>query len=836
METKYLLLGLLWLTLLSILGVDSWRADSAHIWLGPVAVSAPAEKSDHPAVMTRLLQAVEGLRSNEKAVEVLDKCREIQRLIESSDPLIAVDALTCQGQAYVALGKREHEALEVLEEALALAERHRDRPRAADVRHNMGIVLTLLGERDLAMDKLEEALPYRLGPSKRSTTLMEMATLWELQGEFDLAMSAYRQALKINLRDRSETREAKQSKAAILDRIGSAWSEALFPLAAEKAYLSAQQLYGELRDGRNLGTVNGNLLLAQFRMCLTADAESRSRCDLETSLAATAKTLEELGSSYKYRHIALFRHAQVLHRMGDLDGATDHLVEAIDLIEAQRDGLAHSHLRAAVLSHHAKIYDELVSVLVKRHRRHPDGGFVQQALGVANRLQARGMRDRRQRTPGRAQAGGQATADLQRQLRDSEKQRLLGLRQGASYRQIADLARNQRALLHALESQRISTGSSEPAALAPANFEVPRPDTGTLILAFYLGEVSSHLFRIATDSVDVYDLPSHDVIQQKVRRGARWLALSNQPRDPGKGQEALQDLGEQLLRELAPSLDGQRLLVVLDGALELIPFDFLENPLTGRPLIEDHEITRLTSLDASVSALTRSAQTSWRFDPHTASIVIFADTFHQEVRASNDGADVFTTLPAPTRLNFSGIEADWVGQSFLPALRTTYRGPAARRDAILSGALEGFQFVHLSAHGLVNEERPELSHLILSTADAQGHPIDGRLFVHELDGLNLDCELIVLSACETALGRQIRGEGLVGMTQAVLAAGARRAVVSLWAVDDQATAELMKRFYASMARDGATPSEAIRLAKLAIRDDPRWCAPFYWAAFVLVEQ
>jgi CHAT domain-containing protein len=122
---------------------------------------------------------------------------------------------------------------------------------------------------------------------------------------------------------------------------------------------------------------------------------------------------------------------------------------------------------------------------------------------------------------------------------------------------------------------------------------------------------------------------------------------------------------------------------------------------------------------------------------------------------------------------------------------------------------------------------------MLSRVGERGEPVEGFLSLGDIYNLRLGADLVVLSGCETALGREVRGEGLVGLTQGFLYAGAGQVVASLWRVEDQATAELMSRFYRALLSEHRTPAAALRLAQLAIRDDKRWRSPYYWSGFVL---
>jgi CHAT domain-containing protein len=123
---------------------------------------------------------------------------------------------------------------------------------------------------------------------------------------------------------------------------------------------------------------------------------------------------------------------------------------------------------------------------------------------------------------------------------------------------------------------------------------------------------------------------------------------------------------------------------------------------------------------------------------------------------------------------------------------------------------------------------------MLSLVDEKGKPQDGFLRLHEIFNLKLPADLIVLSACQTALGKEIRGEGLVGLTRGFMYAGASRVTASLWAVDDKATSELMKLFYQNMLGEKKLrPATALREAQITMWKTKRWNAPFYWSAFTI---
>ncbi len=186
-----------------------------------------------------------------------------------------------------------------------------------------------------------------------------------------------------------------------------------------------------------------------------------------------------------------------------------------------------------------------------------------------------------------------------------------------------------------------------------------------------------------------------------------------------------------------------------------------------------------------------------------------------------------------SQLPFSRQEADAIA-TFIPQtklLKAT--GFKANRATATSGELARYRIVHFATHGLLNSERPELSGLVLSLVDRNGAAQDGFLRMRDIYNLRLPADVVVPSACQTALGKEIKGEGLVGLTRGFMYAGATRVVASLWQVDDLATSELMKRFYRGMLIDKIRPSAALRAAQIEMMKQKRWAPPYFWAAFTI---
>jgi CHAT domain-containing protein len=196
-------------------------------------------------------------------------------------------------------------------------------------------------------------------------------------------------------------------------------------------------------------------------------------------------------------------------------------------------------------------------------------------------------------------------------------------------------------------------------------------------------------------------------------------------------------------------------------------------------------------------------------------------------------ADNSTGTPSIRRLPFTRREAEQIIAVAPAPISMEALGFKANLATATGPELGRYRYVHFATHGYFDSEHPSLSGLVLSLVDEHGRPQDGFLGANEIYNLKLPAELVVLSACETGLGKEVKGEGLVGLTRGFMYAGAARVVVSLWSVSDQATSELMQRFYKRLLQDKQRPAAAMRAAQVEMLRQPRWQQPYYWAAFTL---
>jgi CHAT domain-containing protein len=352
-------------------------------------------------------------------------------------------------------------------------------------------------------------------------------------------------------------------------------------------------------------------------------------------------------------------------------------------------------------------------------------------------------------------------------------------------------------------------------------------------------------------------------------------AASKKAASVAHSPEALVRLSQLILAPIAAQLGKKRLVVVADGALQFIPFASLPIPSAGqqsgnrgpqlantyRPLIAEHEIISLPS--ASTLAVLRNEVRGRK--PAEKSIAIFADPvfersdarFKRETAknaqsngnaAANESKQRGLRLEVVKSANESGVmgadlqiprlpgtrkEAEQILSLVPPNARQQAFDFNANRATATSADLSQYRYLHFATHGFLDSQHPELSGILLSMFDETGEPQDGFLRAHEVFNLKLPAELVVLSACQTGLGKEVKGEGLVSLTRGFMYAGSPRVVVSLWSVSDVGTAELMTRFYRGILKEGRRPAQALQAAQVSMFKEKRFASPFYWAAFTL---
>jgi CHAT domain-containing protein len=365
-------------------------------------------------------------------------------------------------------------------------------------------------------------------------------------------------------------------------------------------------------------------------------------------------------------------------------------------------------------------------------------------------------------------------------------------------------------------------------------------------LEYALGVERSFVWVVSADRTLGLELAGKDEIETAARKVFEQLRIFRTDSESrSEAEQSLQHLADLVLAPVEGLLRGRRLVIAADGALQYIPFGVLPNRLKdGQQLLQTYDIINVPSISAIAAQRARPVTAS----PGSTLLVVADPVFtaddrrfdsdsHSPVSPPVNGVQVAryaSFIDSLDRLVYTGQEAEAIAALVPESSRKLMTGFDANRSMLLETDLHQYRYIHFATHGLVDSRYPALSALALSRYDRDGQPQEALLRLPNIYDLRLNAELVVLSSCDTALGRDIRGEGLVGLTQGFLYAGARSLVVSLWQVPDRATSELMSHFYRILLQDGLGPAEALRRAQLEIASKPRWKDPYFWAAMVFV--
>lgn len=663
--------------------------------------------------------------------------------------------------------------------------------------------------------------------------------------------------------------------ATTLSSLGDlAWNRKDFE-KAEELQRKALQIIQKISPGKlDAAHVMGRLGdLAQNKGEITAaeDYYRRSLAIREELCPGSAWHAESLGAL-----------AGVLRLQGKIEEASEMFQRSINALERQTTRLGGSDdARTSFRARHSSIYRDYVELLLA-------SGKTQLAFEVLERSRARTLLETLARGHVDVHGGVDPTLlrrehSLSESLTARQDRRIRMLSENHSAEQVAALDKEIENIVNEYQEVRAQLQKASPnysALTEPRTLDAKeiqqQLDGNTLLLEYMLGEKTSYVFAITRDLLSVYRLPARSTIEEQVRRvydlgsahgrrrkneadskvQARWLAAERE------FPIAAAELSHMILAPVAAELKDRRLLIVGDGPIAYVPFASLSEPGSSRyaPLAIQHEVVGLPA--ASMLTILRETEKSRPKPP--LSVAVLADPVFDQtdarVKGQNPGRVGLPSQPSPgagglsvalmtrsamdiglgakdtlhfARLPFSRQEAETILQMVASSQGMRALDFQASRQMATNSRLADYRIVHFATHGFLDSVHPELSGLVFSLVNRQGQPQSGFLSLEDTYNLSLPVDLVVLSGCETGLGKEIDGEGLSGLMRGFMYAGASRVVASLWRVDDAATAELMKHFYSAMLHDRIPPGAALRKAQLIMRAQRRWANPYYWSGFTI---
>ncbi|MEG5073179.1 CHAT domain-containing protein [Microcoleus sp. AT8-B1] len=794
------------------------------------------------------------LGEKQKALEYYSQSLPLRRA--TGDRRGEAVTLTSIGSVYSELGEKQ-KALEYYSQSLPLRRAVGDRSGEASTLNNIGLVYSDLGEKQKALEYYSQSLPLRRAVGDRSgeaVTLTNIGTVYSGLGEKQKALEYYSQSLPL-----FQATGYRGGEATTLNNIGSVYSALGEKQKALEYYSQSLPLRRATGDRRGEATTLHNI----GRVYSDLGEKQKALEYYSQSLPLFRATGDRRGEATTLYGIAYAKRAQ-----GNLTEALTNIESSLKIIENLRTKIASPELRSSYFATVQNHYEFYIDLLMQLHKTNPKSGYDTKALEASERSRARSLLELLQESNANIREGIspdllQQEKSVQQQLDDIEKQRIETISSpNPNATKIDEIDKQRLALLQQYQEvqTKIRTASPRYAALTqPQPLTLPEIqkqilDENTILLQYSLGKDRSYLWVVTSTGVTSYELPKRADIETAAKNFLETITSPIQRDIPQQVAQASANLGQVILQPAAAQLGNKRLLIVPDGVLHYTPFQALNisqtaGQNTNVPLIVEHEIITLPS--ASTLAILR--QNYGDRKPPSRNLAILADPVFspederikgkitqattEKLEANNLGLN--QSLRAsnrqwpPERLAFTRQEAQTISSLFPSASSTQKIDFDASRTTATDGSLANYQIVHFATHGLANSQNPELSGIVMSMVDDKGNLVNGFLRLTDIFNLKLAANLVVLSACQSGMGQNVRGEGMVGLTRGFMYAGAQRVAVSLWNVDDEGTSVLMQKFYQKMVQQKLAPAAALRAAQIEMMQEEKWKSPYYWAAFTL---
>jgi CHAT domain-containing protein len=704
------------------------------------------------------------------------------------------------------------------EDALRVFQRISDQDNVAILQNILGMLARQLGDYEDSVDHYQRArlafaaIQDDLGEAESITGLADVFTS---QHEYRKILPLYSRKLHL------------AQKTGNLSLLASVWADMAVVYQAQHNYEKAEAYYrSSLAKYRDAENRSGESIALMRLAGLQAE---QKKLDEALDLYGQARELKEQDGEIEDLARVQYSMARIYRSGGQLDEARSEIEKTIDIIESQRLRISKFDTRAEYFASVHEYYSLYIQVLMELHHLHPEQKYNELALEAAEKSRVRALLDLLQNSTASPSCDELLARDIDR----------------VAVEATADISAFPSAI------------PAQPLTLPQIQAEIAGGDS--VVLEYALGDDRSYAWLIDGENISQFELASAGEIHRRVRafreslmpiashEGETTLAYLKRRHAAKIGQfNQAKQLAEIVLSPIKLPVQ-KRLLIVPDGSLQYVPFGALPVLSAGEeaPLIKGHELVMLPS--ASVLALLR--KTAAGKPPPTNGIAVFADPVFEMNRSPSSASGAGNDMLSRSR-DLTRVLRDVPGWQHIPSLPGSraealailqIAGPEhtrlalgfdANRQSILNGWVSSYRVLHFATHGIVDTLHPEMSGLILSLLDAHGKPQNGYLRLSDIYNLKLSADLVVLSSCESALGKDLASEGTIGLPRGFLYAGARSVIASLWRADDEATAVLMKALYLRL-QHGENTSASLHGAQLELSKDDRFSDPYYWAGFVL---
>ncbi len=806
---------------------------SKDTYLEAVKISRELNSLEHEVKLLRQLSLVYwDQNSLKEAADQLNNALKIARDINHK-----LEIMRCLNNLGIYYDNIENysQALIAYEEASKIAQDVNRQSTASDIKNNISIIYKNLGEFDKAIDYLEDVLimDQDIGDNERiakalnnlGETYRRRALATENSMDFNKALEYFNEALYLTKKIKDKGTEVR-----ILNNIGTVYADRSAHAESLSHFELGLKLAEEIEDEESIGMINNNIGIIHYNQGNYTDSTEYFQKAIDQALRIDdQKTLWE----------AYLELARVYEKQNRFEEALTSFKESIFIIEDIRSKIYLEELKASFLGTDKRIeaYQDLINLLVTLNSSTSNNEYAEQAFLYLEKAKARAFLD--QLETSQINISKHVDFVLQNQEKEIEKDITELLTRLYASGKSTNNNDKQRELLKTKEGE-LENIKREIRSKSPAYANIYDPkiinlkkvqenliDSKTAFFEYSIGKRNSLAFVITEKNFLIFRLPPKDKLLELVSKYLEILS-DKESSDFSLGNELFKIL-------IAPGIteEIESIIFIADDILNYLPFETLvmENEY-NKWLVQDYKIAYAPSITALTEIVERKSLNGHK---HTYDLLALGDPFYGQYEDKPDGnnnpnGNGFESKLLLKRLVYSQQEIERISAQFKPQRIKIYVRKEASKTQIIDSALNNFKIIHVAAHSEIDDKNPSHSYIALSMSEEQEN--DALLYTSEIYNLTLNSDLVTLSACQSGLGKLVRGEGMEGLNRAFFYAGTSAVLMSLWPVNDQATSQLMERFYFHINNNNSI-MKSLRDAKLELIKSDVLSHPYYWAGFIV---
>jgi CHAT domain-containing protein/Tfp pilus assembly protein PilF len=727
------------------------------------------------------------------------------------------------------------QAINFFEKALSVAKQLENKRMTADYLNLIGISYRSIGNYSKSLDYLTKAQYKAIEINDDyllSLILNNMGNVFRDRALFLANKNDFYQALKHHEESLMIAKRNKDLKTQIevLNNLGIVHTDLENYYQALEYFQSGYQKAEEIQDLRSIGMILNNMGIVHF---------NKGNYEESTKYYQKAIDLAQELEGGQILWEAFFELGNAYAKQDKIFEALKNYKNSIRIIENIRSQIKLEELKASYLGSDKRIeaYQNLIHMLVTLHESDNGVGYDREAFNFLERAKARSFLDSLE------VAQVDISLGINFKLKNREKEIMSEISNIYNSLLVTELSTEDKEKLHQELTEKeneLETLKREIRSKSPDYADLRYPkiitiketqqkllNSKTAFIAYIVGDENSYGFAITKNNIKIFPIPVKTELQKLITSHIQVIT-DKDSKNFDSGKELFQIL-------VHPGLDKKikKIIFIPDDILHFLPFETLiTRQNEDHWLIEDYKVAYTPSISSYREITQRKGKNKTR---QRSKILAFGDPDFGPTESETNEIDIFQNFYSTNafnfyRLKYSGIEIERISSLFKQKRAEVYVRGEATEEQLKNLRLDDYKIIHFATHSLIDDKKPTRSSIVLSLNEDTVE--DGFVQMREIYNLNLNADLITLSACQTGLGQFIRGEGIEGLNRAFFFAGSSAVLMSLWAVNDQATYQLMERFYTHL-RSSKQIASSLQKAKLEMIDSDMVSHPYYWAGFIV---